>query len=321
MKYYLGIDLGGTNIAVGLVDENYGIVKKGNVPTNASRHPDEIVADMGKLCLSVVAEYGIGIGDVEACGIASPGTANSDTGIVEYANNISMLNYPIVERLRKHIGLEKIYLDNDANAAALGEALAGSAKGASSAVMITLGTGVGGGIIIDGKIYSGFNHAGAELGHTVIEKDGRQCSCGRKGCFEAYSSATGLINMTKEKMELDPSSAMWDVCGRDIAKVNGRTAFNAAKQYKDRSASEVCDMYISYLATGIANMMNIFQPEVISIGGGVSNEGDGLFVPLCKQVYAENYAKNSKKQTKIEKATLGNDAGIIGAAALGMTRK
>ena len=127
--------------------------------------------------------------------------------------------------------------------------------------------------------------------------------------------------MTKEKMELDPSSAMWDVCGRDIAKVNGRTAFNAAKQYKDRSASEVCDMYISYLATGIANMMNIFQPEVISIGGGVSNEGDGLFVPLCKQVYAENYAKNSKKQTKIEKATLGNDAGIIGAAALGMTRK
>lgn len=321
MKYYLGIDLGGTNIAVGLVDENYGIVKKGSVPTNASRHPDEIVADMGKLCLSVVAEYGIGIDDVEACGIASPGTANSDTGIVEYANNISMLNYPIVERLRKHIGLEKIYLDNDANAAALGEALAGSAKGASSAVMITLGTGVGGGIIIDGKIYSGFNHAGAELGHTVIEKDGRQCSCGRKGCFEAYSSATGLINMTKEKMELDPSSAMWDVCGRDIAKVNGRTAFNAAKQYKDRSASEVCDMYISYLATGIANMMNIFQPEVISIGGGVSNEGDGLFVPLCKQVYAENYAKNSKKQTKIEKATLGNDAGIIGAAALGMTRK
>ena len=321
MKYYLGIDLGGTNIAVGLVDENYRIVKKGSVPTDASRHPDEIVADMGKLCLSVVAEYGIGIGDVEACGIASPGTANSDTGIVEYANNISMLNYPIVEKLRKHIGLEKIYLDNDANAAALGEALAGSAKGASSALMITLGTGVGGGIIIDGKIYSGFNHAGAELGHTVIEKDGRQCSCGRKGCFEAYSSATGLINMTKEKMELDPSSAMWDVCGRDINKVNGRTAFNAVKQYKDRSASEVCDMYISYLATGIANMMNIFQPEVISIGGGVSNEGDGLFVPLCKQVYAENYAKNSKRQTKIEKATLGNDAGIIGAAALGMPRK
>ncbi len=321
MKYYLGIDLGGTNIAVGLVDENYRIVKKGSVPTDASRHPDEIVADMGKLCLSVVAEYGIGMEDVEACGIASPGTANGDTGIVEYANNISMLNYPIVEKLRKHIGLKKIYLDNDANAAALGEALAGSAKGASSALMITLGTGVGGGIIIDGKIYSGFNHAGAELGHTVIEKDGRQCSCGRKGCFEAYSSATGLINMTKEKMELDPSSAMWDVCGRDINKVNGRTAFNAVKQYKDRSASEVCDMYISYLATGIANMMNIFQPEVISIGGGVSNEGDGLFVPLCKQVYAENYAKNSKRQTKIEKATLGNDAGIIGAAALGMPRK
>ncbi len=321
MKYYLGIDLGGTNIAVGLVDENYRIVKKGSVPTDASRHPDEIVADMGKLCLSVVAEYGIGMEDVEACGIASPGTANGDTGIVEYANNISMLNYPIVEKLRKHIGLEKIYLDNDANAAALGEALAGSAKGASSALMITLGTGVGGGIIIDGKIYSGFNHAGAELGHTVIEKDGRQCSCGRKGCFEAYSSATGLINMTKEKMELDPSSAMWDVCGRDINKVNGRTAFNAVKQYKDRSASEVCDMYISYLATGIANMMNIFQPEVISIGGGVSNEGDGLFVPLCKQVYTENYAKNSKRQTKIEKATLGNDAGIIGAAALGMPRK
>ncbi len=321
MKYYLGVDLGGTNIAVGVVNENFEIVKKGSTPTGASREPDEIIDDMAKLCLSLIHDCGLESSDISACGIASPGIANSETGIVEYACNFKMLDYPIVEKLRERIGVDKVYLDNDANAAALGEAAAGSAKGASSAIVITLGTGVGGGIIIDKKIYSGFNHAGAEIGHTVIEKDGRLCSCGRRGCFEAYASATGLINMTKEKMLENPDSAMWKVCGGDIDKVSGRTAFTAMKKEGDRAAADVCDMYISYLSTGIANMMNIFQPEVISIGGGVSNEGDTLFVPMMKQVYEENYAKRSKHHTRIEKATLGNDAGIIGAAALGMNIK
>lgn len=316
MKYYIGVDLGGTNIAVGLVDEELNIVKKKSAPTGGGSDPDRIMRIMADLCLELVSEQGLTPADVAGCGIASPGTANSDTGIVEYANNISMLNYPIVEKLRALTGFENIRLDNDANAAALGEALAGSAKGASSAVVITLGTGVGGGIIIDKKIYSGFNHAGAELGHTVIVKDGRPCTCGRRGCFEAYSSATGLINMTKDKMKESPDSELWNYCGGDIDRVSGKTAFAVMKGSGDRAASEVCEEYISYLATGITNIMNIFQPEVISIGGGVSNEGENLFEPLKKLVYSENYAKNSPNITKIVKATLGNDAGIVGAAAL-----
>ncbi|MBO4356251.1 MAG: ROK family protein [Clostridia bacterium] len=318
--YYFGIDLGGTNIAAGIVDENYNIIAKGSTPTIPSRPTDEIVADMAALCKKIAEGAGIPLSAIEACGIASPGTANSDTGVVEYANNIPMLYYPMTKKLSEFLGIGKVYLDNDANAAALAEALAGSAKGASSAIMITLGTGVGGGIIINGKIYSGFNHAGAELGHIVIEKDGKPCTCGRKGCWEAYSSATGLINMTKEKMLSDRNTVMWKMCDNNIDKVSGRTAFNAMKHYKDKAATEVCDRYISYLACGIANIMNIFQPEVISIGGGVSNEGDPLFVPLREKAYKEDYAKNSANHPKIVRATLGNDAGIIGAAALGMDR-
>lgn len=318
--YYFGIDLGGTNIAAGIVDENYRIVRKGSVPTNVSRPTDEIVKDMADLCRSLAKEEGIDLSQVAACGIASPGTANSETGVVEFSNNIPMLYYPMVEKVSEYLGMEKVYLDNDANAAALGEALAGSAKGAKSAIMVTLGTGVGGGIVIDGKIYSGFNHAGAELGHIVIEKDGKPCTCGRRGCWEAYSSATGLINMTREKMEQTKDTVMWEMCDYDLNKISGRTAFNAMKLHYDKAGREVCEKYISYLATGIANIMNIFQPEVITIGGGVCNEGDPLFVPLREQAYKEDFARNSKKHPKIVRATLGNDAGIIGAAALGMNR-
>lgn len=316
--YYFGIDLGGTNIAAGIVDENYRIVRKGSVPTNAARPTDEIAGDMAGLCLTLAEEEGIGLPQIEACGIASPGTVNSETGVVEFSNNIPMLYYPMVEKISEFLGMERVCIDNDANAAALGEALAGSAKGAKSAVMVTLGTGVGGGIIIDGKIYPGFNHAGAELGHMVIEKDGRPCTCGRRGCWEAYSSATGLINMTREKMEETKDTVMWEMCDYDLNKVSGRTAFNAMKLHYDKAGREVCEKYISYLATGITNIMNIFQPEVITIGGGVCNEGDPLFVPLREQAYKEDFARNSKKHPRIVRATLGNDAGIIGAAALGM---
>lgn len=316
--YYFGIDLGGTNIAAGIVDENYHILKKGSIPTLATRPTDEIAKDMADLCLSLAKEMGISVSDVEACGIASPGTCNSETGIVEFSNNIPMNFYPMVEKVGGFLGMEKVYLDNDANAAALAEALAGAAKGAKNAVMVTLGTGVGGGIIIDGKIYSGSNHAGAELGHMVIEKDGRPCTCGRRGCWEAYSSATGLINMTREKMQETKDTVMWELCDYDLARISGRTAFNAMKLHYDKAGKEVCDSYISYLATGIANLINIFQPEVICIGGGVCNEGDPLFVPLREQAYKEDFARNGKVHPKIVKAALGNDAGIIGAAALGM---
>jgi len=314
--YYLGIDLGGTNIAVGIVDENLNIVKKGSVPTLAHRPIDEVMTDMANLCKSLLAEMNLTVNDVEYAGIASPGTCNSATGVVEFSNNIVMHNYPIAAVLKEKLGVEKVYIDNDANAAALAEAIAGSAKGASSAIMITLGTGVGGGIVIDGKIYSGFNHAGAELGHIVIEHNGRPCTCGRRGCFEAYSSATGLIRLTKEVMEKNKDSVMWKL-SEEAGKVSGKTAFQA-KRMGDKAGAEVVDTYIDYLASGLTSIINIFQPEVLSIGGGICNEGEYLMQPLREIVAKENFARNSKNQTVIKRAALGNDAGILGAAVLGL---
>ena len=183
--------------------------------------------------------------------------------------------------------------------------------------MITLGTGVGGGCIIDRKVYSGFNFCGPELGHIVIVHGGRECSCGRRGCWETYSSATGLIRSTKEKLAETKDTVMWDIIGGDLAKVNGRTAFTAARQ-GDKAALEVVEEYEKYLADGIVNIINIFQPEVLSIGGGISGEGDYLLKPVLDIVNAEDYARDSTSRTKIKIAELGNNAGIIGAAMLGL---
>lgn len=315
--YYLGIDLGGTNIAIGLVDENLNIVLKDSVPTGASRPINEIMDDMAALCISVVERAGVDFSEVESAGIASPGTVDIETGYVLYANNINLRDYPMAQELINRTPLKKVYLENDANAAALAEAKAGAGKGAKDLIMITLGTGVGGGIVIDGKLYSGAYCGGAELGHTVIEMDGRPCSCGRNGCFEAYSSATGLINMTKDEMQANKDTVMWEMVNGDITKVSGRTAFNAAKQ-GDKSGQKVVDEYIKYLACGLANMINIFEPEILCIGGGVCNEGDNLLIPLEKKTMEQVYGVDNKKNlTKIKIAKLGNDAGIIGAAALG----
>lgn len=191
----------------------------------------------------------------------------------------------------------------------------GASKGCNDSLMITLGTGLGGGIIIDKKVYSGFNYAGGELGHTVIEVGGRQCSCGRKGCWEAYSSATGLINMTKDKLAADKNTIMHKMVEEE-GKVSGRTAFNAMRA-GDKAGAEVVDEYIRYLASGIVNMINIFQPEVLVIGGGICNEKEYLTAPLKKYVDEEQYTRNGTKKTEIRIAALGNDAGIIGAAMLG----
>ena len=301
MRYFIGIDLGGTNIAAGVVDENLNILKKGSVPTLASRPADEIVADMAKLCLDIVKDAGLSLSDIECAGIAAPGTANSETGIIEYANNLPFRNFPIAAKLSEMSGISRVIIENDANAAALAEAVAGAAKGERYSVMITLGTGVGGGIIIDGKVYSGFNHAGAELGHMVISHGGRHCSCGRDGCWEAYSSATGLINMTKEKIEECKKSGRETMMTKMIegSKVSGKTAFAAMKQ-GDAAAAEVVDEYISYLACGISNIINIFQPSVLSIGGGICGEGDNLLVPLNKAVWGEVYnSENAERRTEI----------------------
>lgn len=320
--YYLGIDLGGTNIAAGIVNEKFEIVKKKSTPTLANRDGKLIIKDMAELCRSLIADCGLTLKDIAYAGIATPGTANSETGVVEYANNLPFKNFPIADLLKEYLGIEKVYIENDANAAAKAEAIAGAAKGAKYSVMITLGTGLGGGIVLDGKVFSGFNHAGAELGHIVVQKDGKQCSCGRRGCWETYSSATGLANMTREHLikarAEGKKSIIEDMIGGNLDNCNARVSFAAMKQ-GDEVGKAIVDEYISYLASGIASIINIFQPNVLSIGGGVCGEKDYLLKPLIDEVFGQTYTKTGvSPQCEIKIAELGNDAGIVGAAVLGL---
>ena len=317
--YILGIDLGGTNIAIGLCNEKLEIIDKDSVPTKAERPGEEIVRDMAALCSTLVERNNLTVKDILRVGIAAPGSIDDVNGIVEYSNNIKMENFPIVDIFKKYFPAERVYIANDANAAALAEDLAGAAKGANVSLMLTLGTGVGGGVIMNHKIYAGSaNSGGTELGHTVICAGGRQCSCGRRGCLEAYASATALTKMTKEKMEelslKGISSKLFEVAEKE-GKVSARTAFDAMR-LGDDFAKSIVDDYIFYLAEGVTNMINIFQPDILTIGGGVCNEKDYLMVPLLRHVEREQYTRDNKNKTKVMIAALKNDAGIIGAAGL-----
>ncbi len=311
--YNIGIDLGGTNIKVGVVDENYRIIGKSNVKTNLPR-PFEDIAD--SICTAVkLACEDAGVTDemIDNIGIGTPGTAERHTGRVLYSSNLGFKNAELGKTLKEKLGKD-VYTENDANAAAYGEYLNGGGKGYENIVVITLGTGVGGGIIIDGKIYTGFNCCGAEIGHMVIEYGGAPCNCGRNGCFESYSSATGLIRMTKEAMENDKNSEMWNIAGK-LENVDGKTAFDGMRA-GDKTAAEVVNKYIGYLGCGLTNMVNIFQPEVLLIGGGICKEGDNLIKPLEKIINSESYCINPERSTRLGICKLGNDAGIIGAAYL-----
>lgn len=312
--YRLGIDLGGTNIAAGVVDEDYKIIGTGKVKTGAHRSNDEIADDMAKAARMAIKDAGIDISEITAMGIGSPGSVIPSKGIVATSNNLKFSNLPLCAMMKERLGVD-FYIENDANAAAYGELLAGAGKGCKNFVAITLGTGVGSGIIIDGKIFSGSNNAGGELGHTVIVVDGEACTCGRKGCWEAYASATALIRQTKAEMEANKQSIMWKLCDGDINRVNGKTAFDAMRE-NDESGIKVVDQYIRYIAIGITNVINIFQPEVLCIGGGISKEGDVLTKPITQFVENGRFSKNIERQTVVKVAALGNDAGIIGAAFL-----
>ena len=312
--YRIGIDLGGTNIKAGVVNDQYEIVASAWCKTRLPRPSQEILMDMARMAREAAEKAGLTMDDIASVGIGIPGTCNADTGVVEYACNVQFENVPVRDIMHGLLGKD-IYIEDDANAAALGEALAGAAKGAQSAVCITLGTGVGGGIIIDGRIYGGFNFAGAELGHIVINEGGELCGCGRQGCWEAYASATALINQTRRAMVNHPESKMWEIAG-DLDKVDGRTAFDGMRA-EDAVASQVVDTYIQHIACGLINVINIFQPEVLCIGGGICKEGETLMKPLREHIERERYSKYSTHQTRLCVAQLGNDAGIIGAACLG----
>lgn len=311
----IGIDLGGTNIVAAVVNDEYEMVGKSKTPTATPRSADEIFDDIAKVCKEAMAQAGVTIKDIFSVGIGTPGTVNKE-GVIEFANNLGFVNVPAKEMLIERLGIENVYVDNDANCAALGEAQAGSGHGAKDFIAVTLGTGVGSGVIINGKIVAGVNNAVGECGHSVIVVDGEPCTCGRKGCWEAYASATALINQTKAAMEKYPDSVMHELIKANGGKVDGRTAFDAMRR-GDIAGIKVVDAYVKYVACGLINLVNIFQPETICIGGGICNEGETLLRPLRRYIDSERYSVYSKIQSKIVKAELGNDAGIIGAALLG----
>ncbi len=311
--YRIGVDLGGTNIAVGVINESYEIIGKAKIKTNSSRPAQEIFDDIVKCCLLAAEDAKVSMSEIASIGIGTPGSCDKKNGIIIYANNLGFKNVPAVKYVQDKIPGVPVYIENDANCAALGEALAGCGKGKSSFIAITLGTGVGSGIILDGKVLSGCNDAGGEIGHMVIGLDGPQCTCGRKGCWESYASATALVNQTREAMLLHKESKMWELCGGDINNAGGRTAFDAMRA-GDPFGTQVVDTYIGYIATGTTNVINIFQPDILCFGGGICNEGDTLLIPLKERVAKDVYSRDQEKQTEITVATLGNDAGIIGAA-------
>ncbi len=314
--YYIGIDLGGTNIAVGIVDSTGRMIAKKSTPTGAGRSEDAVIADMAGTALSLLEEAGLSLAEIRSVGVGSPGSVDPETGTVLSACNLNFTNTRLAEKLKQHID-KPVFVENDANCAAWAEAKAGAAAGVRDSVMITLGTGVGGGLVLGGQLYHGRNNFAGEFGHTVIAADGELCKCGKRGCFEAYSSATALVRDTRAAAEANRDSLLWQ-CAEEEGKFSGRTAFEAARRGDD-VAREVVARYIRYLAIGVANAIEIFQPDVVVIGGGVSHEGAALFTPLIEQVKKDVYGDHvpEDQQTKILAARLGNDAGIIGAALLG----
>ena len=314
MANYVGIDLGGTNIKAGVVTDEGKLLNKVTCKTNADRPMEDIIHDMGRLAADAVKDAGLEVSDIEAIGIGSPGTPDNDEGLLVYSNNLPFVMAPMRKLIREVINLP-VYIDNDANCAAMAEAVAGAAKGAKDSVTITLGTGVGAGVIVDGKIYSGFNQAGSEFGHTVLVSGGIECPCGRKGCFEQYASASALARMTREAAEKDPDSLLNKVYEQQ-GEWNAQIAFIAMRD-GDETAKEVVDTYTSYLADGLANAINAFMPEVLVVGGGVCNEGDPLLIPMREKTMSRPYFGPGVKKTRIELAQMGNDAGIVGAAMMG----
>ena len=314
MANYVGIDLGGTNIKAGVVTDEGKLLNKVTVKTNADRPMEDIIHDMGKLAADAIKDAGLEVKDIEAIGIGSPGTPDNDEGLLVYSNNLPFVMAPMRKLIREVIDLP-VYIDNDANCAAMAEAVAGAAKGAKDSVTITLGTGVGAGVIVEGKIYSGFNQAGSEFGHTVLVSGGIDCPCGRKGCFEQYASASALARMTREAAEKNSDSLLNKVYEQQ-GEWNAQIAFIAMKE-GDETAKEVVDTYTSYLADGLANAINAFMPEVLVVGGGVCNEGDPLLIPMREKTMSRPYFGPGVKKTRIELAQMGNDAGIVGAAMMG----
>ena len=312
--YYIGLDVGGTTFKAGVVTEDGRIVHKDAMPTGIERPYQEIIADMAALCRKVAADAGIEMSEIKSIGVGVPGLFDNKTGMIPFCTNLGWHDIPFVAEMKKHLDTP-VYGDNDATVAGLAESVAGVSAGIKDSVFLTLGTGVGGGIIIDGKPYSGAHGCGSEIGHMMIKMGGELCTCGNYGCFERYASATAIIREARKAIVEYPESSMLAACGGDPEKLNAKIVIDAARA-GDEAAKAVFGGYVQALAVGIINIINMLDPEVIVLGGGVSAAGEFLLNAVREAVKPMVFFK-TMPYARIELAQLGNDAGIIGAAMLG----
>ncbi len=312
--YKIGVDLGGTSIKIGIVDNNNTIIQHNSCKTLANRHYSEIIKDMINLIHQTLKKAKLTIDDCSVIGIGSPGAIDTEKGEVVFAGNFKgFTNIPLVKEIKDEFKIP-VFLENDANCAALGEFVAGAAKNIKSGGLFTLGTGLGSGIIYDGKILK-TRPGGLEYGHTTLVKDGESCTCGRNGCVEAYCSATALIKFAKRAASQNKDSLLFKLCNHDIDNMDAKTPFDAMKR-GDEVAKKIVDEYIENLACALTDFSNILNPEVILIGGGLSVQGRVLTDPINEYIQKYGFASNQLDVATVKIATLGNDAGIIGAANL-----
>ena len=312
----IGIDLGGMSAKAALLNGTR-LEGKSRVVTSAQNTPEQTAMALAQLAVETAEKAGKSMADVQAIGIGSPGVIDSADGNVVLWSNFHWENVPLGALVEKYTG-KKTFVLNDANAAALGEAKFGASKQYSDSVLLTLGTGVGGGVIVGGKLFEGYRSAGTELGHMVIVRDGEQCTCGRRGCFERYASARALVRYTQEEMTSEPQSALWKYAASP-ERADGRTVFSALRE-GDAAAKRVLGRYIAGLGEGVANIVNIFRPQAVVFGGGISAEGETLLAPLRAYVYPRLYVSEKYVPLALKCAALGNDAGLYGAAAYAFER-
>lgn len=311
--YYVGVDVGGTNLVSGLVEENGRILNKVSRPVDKKMDAEALCVEIARLARQVCRGSGVEFDQIRAVGVGIPGQADNEKGVVVQTPNMPFKNTPFRALFQQEWDVP-VFLGNDANCAAIGEYWAGAAKGCDPAVVVTLGTGIGGGLVAGGKLFTGFANSGMEVGHMVIQPDGAPCGCGGRGCWEQYGSATALIRLTRQEMEASRDSVLWELCQGDSSKVNGRTVFDGVLR-GDAASSRVLDTYLHGLSVGLINLINILQPEVICLGGGISNAEEALLLnPLRELVNQGVFDK--KNPTRLERASLGNDAGVVGAALL-----
>lgn len=311
---YIGIDLGGTNIAAGIVTEEGKIIATSSTRTLAERPYQEVIKDMASCALNALNQSGNTVDDVHSIGVGIPGVADQKTGRVIFCTNLGWRDIPLKDEMQKYIN-KPVFIDNDATVAGYAESVAGVSKNCQCSVFITLGTGVGAGIIINGKPWSGAHGVGSELGHMTLIADGIPCTCGNDGCVERYTSATAIIRMAKQYCQAYPECEIMQRVKGDMERINAKTVIDAAKN-GDKVACQVFDRYARYLAMTINNITAFLDPEMVVLGGGVSHAGQFLLDQV--EAYLPRFLMyKTLPSPRIALAQLGNEAGIIGAALLG----